>query len=229
MLIRSIVALVAAILLAPAVLADEATDKALEALQGTWTIVSFTSNGEEVAAGQTAGWQRIVKGTHVEWKDGDMVFLETDIQIGPTNKPMTLDSTIATGDAKGRTLYRLSPETADHLLCKSAACLGEWPPLTVGSRSAKLAAGSGVHGKLALISRGKNRFQVTLGGKPLYRFAGDSDKGQVHGEGLKDFGGTWHTLSAGKAPAAAPKTPTNPTPTTPTNPTPGYDYPSTGY
>ena len=33
--------------------------------------------------------------------------------------------------AQGRTLYALSPETAHHLLCKSSACLGFWPPLTV--------------------------------------------------------------------------------------------------
>ena len=128
-------------------------------------------------------------------------------------------------DAKGLTLYRLSPETSKHLLCKSSDCLGVWPPLTVKSRSTKLVAGSGVHGKLALISRGY-KFQVTLGGKPLYRFAGDSGKGKVSGEGITSFGGTWHTVSAGTT-AAAPPTKTTPTNPTPTEPAPSY--PSYGY
>src|SRR5689334_7076381 len=70
------------------------------------------------------------------------------------------DKTIVV-DAKGLTLYHLSPETSKHLLCKSSACVGAWPPLTVKSRTTKLVAGSGVHGKLALIKRGY-RYQVTL-------------------------------------------------------------------
>ena len=152
--------------------------------------------------------------------------------FGKTTKPIVKavhndvqDKTIVV-DAKGLTLYRLSPETSKHLICKSGACLGVWPPLTVKSRSTKLVAGSGVHGKLALVSRGKNKFQVTLGGKPLYRFSGDSGKGKVSGEGIVSFGGTWHTVSAGTAAARPNPAPTDPTPTTP-EPTPYY--PPYGY
>jgi len=151
--------------------------------------------------------------------------------FGKTTKPVvkavhnpSQDKTIVV-DGKGMTLYRLSPETAKHLLCKSQSCLGLWPPLTVKSRSTKLVAGSGVHGKLALVSRRYGKFQVTLGGKPLYRYAGDSGKGKVSGEGIVSFGGTWHTVAAGTT-AAKPDTTTNPTPTTP-EPTPTYPtYPS---
>jgi predicted lipoprotein with Yx(FWY)xxD motif len=135
-------------------------------------------------------------------------------------------------DAKGLTLYRLSPETGKHLLCKSSACVSFWPPLTVGSRSAKLVAGSGVHGKLGLIRRGY-RYQVTLGGKPLYRYSGDSGKGKVNGEGVVSFGGTWHTVAAGAAASPSPNTTTNPgsttTETTPTTTQTTPTYPSYGY
>lgn len=87
--------------------ADEPTPKALDAIQGTWTVLSFTSNGDEVPPSTIVAWQRIVKGTHVVWKDGDKVFLETDIAIDSSPTPMTLDSTIATGDAKGQTMLAI--------------------------------------------------------------------------------------------------------------------------
>jgi len=148
-------------------------------------------------------------------------------------------------DAQGRTLYVLQPETTRHLLCKSSECLKFWPPLTVHSSKTKLKAGPGVQGRLAILRRGNGVLQVTLGGLPLYRYSGDSAKGEANGQDIHSFGGTWHVLSARGAtsPAtststtsttpAAPTTPTTPaTPTTPTtpaapttpSPTPGYGY-----
>lgn len=99
-------------------------------------------------------------------------------------------------NAQGHTLYVLSPETTSHLLCKSSECLKFWPPLKVSSSKAKLVAGSGVHGKLGIFRRGKDLFQVTLRGLPVYTFSGDKSKGQVNGENLKSFGGTWHVVTA---------------------------------
>lgn len=122
-------------------------------------------------------------------------------------------------DAQGRTLYALSPETARHLLCKSRECLTVWRPLTVHSGSTKPKAGPGVHGRLTILHRGKGVFQVILGGLPLYRYAGDSTKGEANGQHIHSFGGTWHVLSATSTISPAPTTPT--TPTTPTSP-PGY-------
>jgi predicted lipoprotein with Yx(FWY)xxD motif len=119
-------------------------------------------------------------------------------------------------DAKGRTLYRLQGDTKAHLLCKSAACVAAWPPLTVKSSSTKVRAGNGVKGKLAVFKRPDGKFQVTLRGLPLYRFAGDSAKGQANGEGITSFGGTWHVVPA-KAGAAAAPTPT-PAPMSPSSP-----------
>ena len=109
-------------------------------------------------------------------------------------------------DAKGRTLYTLSGETTKRLKCKSKSCLSLWPPLTV-SRKAKPTAASGVDGKLGILRRSDGRRQVTLRGKPLYRYAGDSAPGDTNGEGIQSFGGTWHAVSAAAgtpAPAPAP-------------------------
>lgn len=120
-------------------------------------------------------------------------------------------------DAQGRTLYVLSPETTHHLLCKSRECFAFWPPLTVRSSKTSLRAGSGVHGKLAILRRSNGTLQVTLGGLPLYRYAGDRAKGEANGQHVRTFGGTWHVLSAAGSSSSAPTTP--PTPTTPTTPT----------
>jgi predicted lipoprotein with Yx(FWY)xxD motif len=124
---------------------------------------------------------------------------------------------------QGRTLYRLSPETSRHLLCKSKECLTNWPPLTVKSAGTKLKAGSGVNGKLALLHRSNGTFQVTLNGLPLYRYAGDSAKNDVNGEGIESFGGTWHAVRASSSASASPTMPGTTTTSTTTSPEP-YKY-----
>jgi predicted lipoprotein with Yx(FWY)xxD motif len=102
-------------------------------------------------------------------------------------------------NAQSRTLYELSPETARHLLCKSEECFGLWPPLTVNSSGARLTAGPGVRGHLGLVARGKGRWQVTLGGLPLYRYSGDASAGQTNGQDIHSFGGTWHVVGVSGA------------------------------
>ncbi len=125
-------------------------------------------------------------------------------------------------EAHGRTLYALSPETTHHLLCKSSECIKFWPPLTVRSHNTKLTAGSGVHGRLALLRRANGTWQVTLGGLPLYRYSGDHASGEANGQHIHSFGGTWHVISAtGGASPATPATPTTPA-------TPGYTAPEYG-
>jgi predicted lipoprotein with Yx(FWY)xxD motif len=143
----------------------------------------------------------------------------------------TLQKTVVV-DGHGRTTYLLSPETIRHLLCRSSACFALWPPVTVRSRSVRLVAGHGVQGRLGLLRRSDGKLQVTLRGVPLYRYAGDSGKDQVNGEGIKSFGGTWHAVRASSSqssvpapmtPAATPTAPT-PTPTPPSPSPPPYGY-----
>jgi predicted lipoprotein with Yx(FWY)xxD motif len=102
-------------------------------------------------------------------------------------------------NTRGRTIYRLAPETPSHLLCTNATCLRAWPMVTVPAGT-KPVAGPGISGKLGTIRRG-NKLQVTLRGEPLYTFFMDRAAGQANGEGLIAFGGTWHAVTA-KAGAA---------------------------
>ncbi len=127
---------------------------------------------------------------------------------------------------QGRTLYTLSPETTHHLLCTSSECQKFWPPLTVPSSKTKLKAGTGVQGRLGILRRRGGLLQVTLRGLPLYRYSRDHAKGQVNGEGIESFGGTWHAVSAqANAGSTMPTTSTPPAaPTMTPSTTPSYGY-----
>jgi predicted lipoprotein with Yx(FWY)xxD motif len=126
-------------------------------------------------------------------------------------------------DTHGRTLYALHAETTHHLLCRSRACFEAWPPLTVRSAGVKLKGSQGVEGHLALLHRSDGKLQVTLRGMPLYRFSGDSARGQANGEGIKAFGGTWHAVTAEAHGSSTPSgTTTTPASTPPMTPAYGY-------
>ncbi len=98
-------------------------------------------------------------------------------------------------DSRGRTLYRLDPETTTSLLCTSATCLGAWPLASVKSAKTKLVLGTGIQGTLRRLKRGTS-YQLTLRGQPLYLFVGDTAAGQANGDGLVSFGGTWRVIPA---------------------------------
>lgn len=142
-----------------------------------------------------------------------------------TAKNSAIGKTIVV-DSHGLTVYELSPETAHHLLCtKAKGCFTFWPPVTVRSAKTKLTAASGIQGKLGILQR-NGFFQLTLEGRPLYRFFEDGSKrGKVAGQGIRSFGGTWHIVAtAGPKPTMTTTTtmPTNTTMTTTTTITPTY-------
>jgi predicted lipoprotein with Yx(FWY)xxD motif len=87
---------------------------------------------------------------------------------------------------RGRTLYSLSAERNGRFICDESACLSLWKPLTVP-------AGVRPIGPVPLgtIVRPDGRTQVTFRGLPLYRFSGDTRRGDAAGEGIRDVG-VWH-------------------------------------
>jgi predicted lipoprotein with Yx(FWY)xxD motif len=99
-------------------------------------------------------------------------------------------------DGRGRTLYLFEKDKRGRSAC-SGSCAVEWPPLVTHGKPVALA---GVRKSLlGVIRRSNGSMQVSYAGHPVYRFIGDSRRGQTSGEGLDDFGGGWDALSpAGK-------------------------------
>jgi uncharacterized protein (TIGR03067 family) len=84
-------------------------------MQGDWAIEAFTLEGNSIDREQLKNWRRIVKANHVTWKIGDDPVIELDITFDSTKKPMTLNSTIATGEQKGHVLLAIYELKDDEL------------------------------------------------------------------------------------------------------------------
>src|SRR5437660_1148933 len=84
-------------------------------------------------------------------------------------------------DAKGKTLYYFTPDTATTAACTSS-CANNWPPLLATGSGSPTSATS-LPGKLTMQTTA-NGNQVEYNGHPLYTFAADSAPGQTNGEGV---------------------------------------------
>ena len=104
-------------------------------------------------------------------------------------------------DSTGAALYSSEQEKSGTVMC-TGACTSIWLPLKAPA-SGQPTAGDGVSGKLGTVKRPDGTRQVTLDGRPLYRFAQDSDNGKATGDGATDsFGGqqfTWHAEGSAKS------------------------------
>jgi predicted lipoprotein with Yx(FWY)xxD motif len=94
-------------------------------------------------------------------------------------------------DSRGHTVYVFDKDAYDSGTSACAgACAANWPAVTTDT--AKPAV-NGVSGDVGTITRDDGTMQVTLGGVPLYTFTGDSDAGQVAGQGVQ---GSWWVVDA---------------------------------
>ncbi|MGZ6693786.1 MAG: COG4315 family predicted lipoprotein, partial [Solirubrobacteraceae bacterium] len=73
-------------------------------------------------------------------------------------------------DAGGKALYSSDVEASGKVHC-TGACTSFWEPLTLDSGTPTAPAGAG---KLGVIKRPDGTNQVTVDGKPLYRFSEDA-------------------------------------------------------
>ena len=95
-------------------------------------------------------------------------------------------------DSQGRTLYLWQADTGMSSTC-SGACAQGWPPVTTSGTPK--AAGGVQAGWLGTTKRADGTLQVTYGGHPLYRFAGDTAAGQVNGQANDGFGAPWYVVA----------------------------------
>jgi len=121
--------------------------------------------------------------------------------------------------SSGQTLYLLSSDSPGASTC-SGACAAAWPLLR--PNGATPAAGPGVTAKITTIHRSDGTSQLAADSWPLYTYAGDAAAGDVNGQGISSFGGTWYavTPSGTKATAAS----TGPSPSTSSSGPGGYGY-----
>jgi predicted lipoprotein with Yx(FWY)xxD motif len=95
-------------------------------------------------------------------------------------------------DGDGHTLYLFKADKTTQSTC-SGGCAQVWPPVT-GAAAVK--AGPGIEAKLIGSSkRADGTTQVTYAGHPLYWYSGDAAAGDVHGQGLDDFGALWWAVA----------------------------------
>ena len=105
-------------------------------------------------------------------------------------------------DAQGRTVYLLTADTPDHSTC-APDCLAYWPPVTAPATTPTSLPG--ITAKVASTASMAGGRLLTAGGWPLYTFVKDQRPGDVTGQGVRAFGGTWYVVSpSGKAVTTAP-------------------------
>jgi predicted lipoprotein with Yx(FWY)xxD motif len=131
-----------------------------------------------------------------------------------TAKVANLGSVLTTSN--GLTLYRFTADTSGHATC-TGACAKVWPPLLV-PKGDRLKGPKGLKG-WSTINLGHGHKQAALNGMALYRFSGDTKKGQDKGQGVES---TWFAVlgngssSQPATPGAALTTPTTAAATTTT-------------
>jgi predicted lipoprotein with Yx(FWY)xxD motif len=94
-------------------------------------------------------------------------------------------------DSHGLTLYDFHKDQGTKSACYGS-CAKIWPPLTTSGTPQ--AAGGAAASLLGTTSRSDGSTQVTYSGHPLYTYVGDTKPGEATGNGLTEFGGSWHAL-----------------------------------
>jgi predicted lipoprotein with Yx(FWY)xxD motif len=99
-------------------------------------------------------------------------------------------------DSSGMTVYVLSSDGHNHSTC-NAQCLQFWPAVAPEKAATGVAA-------VGTTKTPAGTSTATVAGHPVYTFAQDQKPGDVNGEGVKAYGGTWWAVSATGQPVKSP-------------------------
>jgi len=101
---KILVAVPAALVLMSAAAEDnDLVKKDLAALQGEWTMISGSADGEPMPADMLKQMKRVCKGNEATTTMNGQVFLKAKITIDPSKKPKTIDYEMLEGMTKGKT------------------------------------------------------------------------------------------------------------------------------
>lgn len=110
----------------------------------------------------------------------ELVYSTNAFTIAMENEPVKIRIT-----SSGLTLYTFDNDVNGESSCYNG-CARTWPPVIISLEESKnLASG------LASVARRDGALQLTVNGKPVYKYAGDKALGDILGDGL---GGVWHII-----------------------------------
>lgn len=93
--------------------------------------------------------------------------------------------------SSGLTLYDFGKDRGTASACYGA-CAKIWPPLLTSG--APNATGGAQASELGTTRRSDGSTEVTYNGHPLYTYVGDKKTAEAAGNGITEFGGSWHAL-----------------------------------
>lgn len=103
-------------------------------------------------------------------------------------------------DSAGKTVYAFDEDTRNSgMSACTGGCAGLWPAVTTSSTRPTVA---GLTARVGTISRPDGTRQITLDGRPIYTYSGDSGAGAVAGQGVTRV--WWAVTPAGAEITTAP-------------------------
>ena len=92
-------------------------------------------------------------------------------------------------NSRGQVLYDYADDSPTASVCQAQWCLVDWPPLQAQGIPTAVTA---ITASITVIDGAGGVPQVTLGGRPLYTFAGDLHPGDTRGQGI---GSDWYLVA----------------------------------
>jgi uncharacterized protein (TIGR03067 family) len=106
----------------------EAIKKDMEGLQGEWSMVSGSADGQPMPEEMRKQMKRVCKGDVLTVAMGTQTFLKAKITIDPSSKPKTIDYEMTDGLTKGKKQLGIYELNGDTLKSCFAAPGAERPP-----------------------------------------------------------------------------------------------------
>jgi uncharacterized protein (TIGR03067 family) len=82
---------------------NDAAKKDLAALQGEWTMLSGSADGQPMPEDMLKQMKRVCKGDETTTTINGQVFMKAKFSLNPTNNPKTIDYQMLEGFTKGKT------------------------------------------------------------------------------------------------------------------------------
>jgi uncharacterized protein (TIGR03067 family) len=109
-----LIGLIAAAISAVCAADNEAVKKDLAQLQGEWTMVSGSADGQPMPDEMLKEMKRVCKGDETTTTMNGQIFIKAKITLDPSKKPKTIDYQMIEGFTKGKTqlgIYEVDGDT----------------------------------------------------------------------------------------------------------------------